>query len=792
MSNIQENKRPGKSRRDHDANETKPQAKPQAEPVPTVVDAALDNLNKGWKPIPIEAGEKGPRKEGWPNLKITRSNVREHFQPGMNIGVQLGKCSGGLTDTDLDCREAMILADDFLPKTGSVFGRKSKPRAHFLYVTDLCDSEQKAAIQFKDPVAGSMLVEMRIGGNGKGAQTMAPPSKHSSGERVRWNSDGEAAKVDGENLKTDVSELAAAALLVKYYPGEGSRHHGGLALGGILARAKWNAGDICRFVTAVARGAGDEEWRERANSAQDAIEALDKGSHVYGFPKMCEIWGQQVVEVVAKWLGVSTLTGRVMLQADDPVTCGKEFLKHEFSLPCSDSDEYGNVLTLCFYRGSYYRWTGTHYAEADPKEVRSKLYAFLDNAVTMRGQTIGPFKPTKTKVNSILDTLESGVLQARDNEVPFWIGPHEHGSAEGLIACRNGLLDVSTREFIPHTPFLFNVNCLPFDYDPDAPAYPKRWLKFLRELWPGDDDGKTARFALQEIFGLMLAGDTRHHKIFLIIGPPRAGKGTIAYILKAMLGADSVVNPTLGSLSGEFGLQPLIDKRAAIVSDARIGSHTSTVVERLLSISGEDPLSINRKNQVFWNGKLGVRFLILTNEMPGFADASGALVSRFVVLILKESFLGKEDLGLKEKLLPDLPSILNWSLCGLDRLRKYGAFEMPKSSHDKIRQLLDLASPVNKFTREWCEVGEKRRIEVKKLFDAYTRWCGVEVIKAGSASVFGKNLHASVPLLRARRVGNERFYQGIGLSKYGSGQYELETEKKKKKNGFGPLALGRR
>ena len=90
------------------------------------------------------------------------------------------------------------------------------------------------------------------------------------------------------------------------------------------------------------------------------------------------------------------------------------------------------------------------------------------------------------------------------------------------------------------------MNCLPFDYDAQAPA-PKLWLRFLEQLWPDD---KAAKWTLRRMFGLLLTGDTSYQKIFVIIGPKRAGKGVIGRILRALLGEDNVVNPTMGSLSG--------------------------------------------------------------------------------------------------------------------------------------------------------------------------------------------------------------------------------------------------
>jgi putative DNA primase/helicase len=368
-------------------------------------------------------------------------------------------------------------------------------------------------------------------------------------------------------------------------------------------------------------------------------------------------------------------------------------------------------------------------------------------------------------------------LSSREKNVPFWLGPSQGISTAGLIACRNGVVNIENRTLQPHDPGLFQVNCLPFDYDADAPTYPPLWQQFMRQLWPGDEDGKRARLTLQEMFGLMLTPDTRYQKIFMIVGPKRSGKGTIARVLTRMLGRDNVANPTLSGLSSHFGLSALVDKRAAIISDARLGPRTDahTVAERLLSISGEDALTIDRKYRDPWTGCLGVRFLILTNELPRIADASGALASRFVVLTLSNSFYGKEDHKLTEKLLTELPGILNWSLWGLDRLRGRGYFHMPQSSTDAICQLEDLASPITAFLRDWCTIDPRQAVNVKVLYGAWKAWCEQQGQSARSSIVFGRDLRACVAQLSITGVGAKRRYVGVGLSEYGLQRYDQST-----------------
>ncbi len=107
---------------------------------------------------------------------------------------------------------------------------------------------------------------------------------------------------------------------------------------------------------------------------------------------------------------------------------------------------------------------------------------------------------------------------------------------------------------------------LPFAFDADAPE-PKRWHRFLREVW--DDDETIA--TLQEVFGYVLGGGTEQQKLFALIGPKRSGKGTILRVATALLGAENVVGPTLSALATQLGLASLIGKPLAAISDARLG-----------------------------------------------------------------------------------------------------------------------------------------------------------------------------------------------------------------------------
>ncbi|NED80642.1 NTP-binding protein, partial [Streptomyces sp. SID11233] len=249
--------------------------------------------------------------------------------------------------------------------------------------------------------------------------------------------------------------------------------------------------------------------------------------------------------------------------------------------------------------------------------------------------------PTIRKVADLMQATAAVAHLDPTTDAPAWIGPaHDADAPAGpIVACRNGLLRVADRALLPLSPRFFNLVSVPFAYDPDATA--PAWEAFLRKLWP-DDPAPAA--TLQEWFGYVLSGRTDQQKILLIIGPTRSGKGTIARILAALVGAGNVAGPTLASLGTNFGLSTLVGKPFAIISDARLsGREGGPVVERLLTISGEDTIDVDRKYRQPWTGKLPTRLMILSNELPQFGDSSGVIAQRFVVLNMALSWLGQED-----------------------------------------------------------------------------------------------------------------------------------------------------
>lgn len=416
----------------------------------------------------------------------------------------------------------------------------------------------------------------------------------------------------------------------------------------------------------------------------------------------------------------------------------------------------GGIPHWTWWRGDFYRWSGAHWDVADEAAMRHWLYQQTADATYLvpakqdgAPPVATPWAPTRKKIADLADALGVGTIQ-------------RFGGEDRVLAVGNGV--VVDRGLEPHRPDRFNLFSMPFDYEPAAgcPA----WEAFLESVLPGDQQAKDF---LGEWFGYVLSGRTDQQKMAALIGEKRSGKGTIARVLSALVGHANVTGLSLNLLPGTFGMEPLVGKALGIAGDVRWASRNiADAVPILLGVIGEDAVSVHRKNKSAWEGTLGIRFMLMSNDTPTFSDKSGALGGRMVFVRFDQSFYGREDTSLTEKLIGELPGIFNWALDGLDRLNGRGRFTEPDSGAGERDAQRRLADPVGAFLEDWCELGPDQSIELDHLFLKYQNWCAEEGRTRDSTTkeIFSRDLRTRVPGLHVdrNRVNGKRtrILRGVG------------------------------
>lgn len=411
-----------------------------------------------------------------------------------------------------------------------------------------------------------------------------------------------------------------------------------------------------------------------------------------------------------------------------------------------------DILTLRNWAGTYWKWLNGRYVELTKEDVRNNLVRELQKT----------YSDIKTQdVNHVLMNVAANCSVMSCLSMPRWLeGGDEIARTwqpEDTLATRRQIIHLpslvsgSDVYSVPATPAYFNAVATDYDFAVDAPP-PTRWLSFIDELFGKDEEAKEL---LRQWLGYCLTADTRQQKIMLMVGPKRSGKGTIASVMRSLVGDGNCCAPTLSGLATNFGLQALLGKTLAIIGDARLSGRTdvAATTERLLSISGEDATTVDRKHKEPVTTQLRTRFTIISNELPRLNDASGALAGRLVILRFTKSFFGKEDKTLRAALHDERQSILLWAIGGWASLRERGRFVEPASSRDLVEQMADIASPITAFVSDRCEIADLAETHLSLLYESFREWSvsnGIE--KPVSLPVFSRDLTAAYPELTRSRT----------------------------------------
>lgn len=420
---------------------------------------------------------------------------------------------------------------------------------------------------------------------------------------------------------------------------------------------------------------------------------------------------------------------------------------------------------LAYWRENWYSYYQQLWSERTDDDVSKFIHNRLMECRTVDAEgNVIDFNCAQKNVNEMKFQMQQLVGIPSHNAAPcaYINGRWVEQDASGKIVCRGQIVDMMSGK-VQSNHHMFIPNGAEWSWDKKAEK-PKVWLHFLDELFNG---AEVEVALLQEWMGYVLSGDTWAHKGMILVGPPRAGKGTIGHVLAKLLGKSMVASPTLHSLGKDFGLQPLLDKRLCLVSDARLSNKADVmaVIEVLLRITAGDPVDVNRKHKGSLMTNLGARVMMLSNEMPQLYDSSNAINTRFLILQLSNSFLGREDTSLLSKLEVELPGIAKWCVDGYKRLKQRGKFSEPESSNSAREEWYQENNPLAQFVEDRCTLGVDERVEMTQLYEVYKNWSEARGFPSMASNALSRRLSAQLMgKVRKGKTGSVRYMYGLSVS----------------------------
>ena len=358
--------------------------------------------------------------------------------------------------------------------------------------------------------------------------------------------------------------------------------------------------------------------------------------------------------------------------------------------------------TLLRSEKNWYHYTGKAWEFLDDDDVSHEV------ALNM-----APSLPMVAAVSGTITMIEK-LLYSKGKRIG-------DGIPDNLIFVQNGVLDINTSVLYAHDKSFFTTNIMPYDYNPNV-ATPI-WDQFLAEIFEGDAEMVAL---LQEWFGYMMSSSYDYHKVLLMLGPKRCGKGTIGHILKLLVGGQNFTGATLSKFGSDSFMESLQTKTVAFIGDAAKSvprNIQDAVTERIKGISAQDDTVFERKYKSTLTVQLPTRITIAANHIPRLFDDSGALASRLIVMPMNVSFYGRENVHLYNQLSMEIEGIAAWAVLGLARLRAKGTFTLPEASIAETEYIAESYSPLKSFVDKICCIGNGNgKLRGSEVYDSYKAW----------------------------------------------------------------------
>lgn len=286
---------------------------------------------------------------------------------------------------------------------------------------------------------------------------------------------------------------------------------------------------------------------------------------------------------------------------------------------------------------------------------------------------------------------------------------------EGLINVNNGVIEIKTGKLLPHSHKNLFRYCAPVDFDPSAEC--PSWYNFLLEVFQRNLE---LCDLAQRLFGYVLIGGRPFlHRAFVLYGNGRNGKSTFLEILRAVIGTDAYSTVSMSKLDKEFSIVNIDGKLANIVEETPNDEINAEIFKTMV---GGGEVQASHKGFDEYSFKCNARFIFACNDMPVFKDKSVGLEERLVFIPFNRYFTEEErDIKMVEKLLKELPGILNWALDGVKLIMgdpKIPDYEIIKTSKEEYRAE---TNPVYSWFNEEIEVcANAPEISVASIYRKYS------------------------------------------------------------------------
>ncbi|MDC1095507.1 phage/plasmid primase, P4 family [Planktomarina temperata] len=676
--------------------------------------------------LELKPKSKIPVASDWPNQG---KHLDEVISANDNLGLILGSTSG-ILDVDLDCREAKVLADLILPVPHAVFDRGSDDSGHHLYRSSSF-GPRKA---FNAEGSKSTLVELR----GDRTQTMVPPSIHPNGSKLVFTTcNPNAEEVTYEGLLQSVNLLAACTEVAQNWT-DGMRHDLSLAFSGLCLKTGIEPKLLMKILQRICDINGDLEVDDRLNALRTSY--AQPADSLLGYNGLVDCLGQstakRIADRIAAYSGKEFSSDIAVMEPmeGDLVNFG------QFSDRSNVTEaRVGTVFSRWLDGKAVYVvekkqwmiWNGNYWEADQCTYIKQLAYQFVQEAkaalVDLKSFTdatnLSSFESVQRLENiSKFAAIDRAVKASEFDTDPF------------VLATKGKWIDLKTGQPSNPNPDVLVSKALSVGYSPEAKC--PIFLNFLNDVFESDQE--LISF-VQQAIGYSLTGSTSEQCLFIMIGDGANGKSTFINVINRLLGSygTTAASQTLiANGGGSIGddLVDLIGARLITVSETEEGQ--SLAEAKIKQMTGGDTLKGRPLYGTYIQFNIIGKLWLATNSLPQINNTDHGIWRRIKAIPFNRTFTAKEqDKHLSDKLMEELPGILNWAIQGCLGWQK-DELQTPQIIEDQVAEYKSAMDSISQFIQDECELGKEHSYAASKFFQAYRDWCAGAGRKPQSTTAF--------------------------------------------------------
>ncbi len=421
---------------------------------------------------------------------------------------------------------------------------------------------------------------------------------------------------------------------------------------------------------------------------------------------------------------------------------------------------FGDFMRYCNTRKKWLTWDGIKWSAADsgvPQMAAVAVARIRHEAANSVPDFESRKRLTQWALSSESVKRSSDTLQMAQALPQFATSIEDYDQNPFLATTPNGTLDLHEVRFKPsrREDMLTMQLGTTYDLDADAP----RWKQFLREVFVDEE----LISYIQRAVGYSLTGDTSEQVVFLCHGSGANGKSVFLNVLGDLLGDYSAVATfdtfDANNRSGNSNdLAALVGKRLVTVSE--IEENKRLAEAKIKSLTGGDLITCRFLHKEFFTYRPQFKIWMAMNHLPNIRGNDVGIWRRVHLIPFEQSFRGREDRQLTDKLRSEMAGILNWALEGL-RMWQKDELGTPTAVAKAIESYRTDCDSVGQWIGERAEVSAIAIMPAGAGYEDYKRWS----FQRGEEPLSQKSWSSSMALRGYQKVRRNKgqIFSGIGL-----------------------------